>query len=67
MKRRLLKVQETESPYAMKHRGLSSKPQLTLKGNWLEQAGFPANSQVLVEVIAGALVVRPLTRQEETT
>ena len=67
MKRRLLTIQESESPYAIKHRGLRSKPQLTLKGNWLEQAGFPANSQVVVEVVDGMLIVRPLISEEETT
>jgi len=67
MKRRLLTIQESESPYAIKHRGLSSKPQLTLKGNWLEQAGFVANTHVIVEVVDGMLIVRPCTSEEETT
>jgi hypothetical protein len=40
-------------------------PELRLCGNWLEQAGFPAEDYVSVTVMNGLLIVRIVESQEE--
>ena len=60
MKRRTLKVGESEDWYKVHvHKNRSSKPLLRLKGKWLDDAGFPAGSRVVVKVEEQRLTVIP--------
>ena len=53
---RELKVQNFLKPKAGEN--AQSIPQILLKGQWLEQAGFPPNSQIEVITGKGELTIR---------
>lgn len=56
---RQLKVREGYHSYQLNQRYPLRTPvgEITLKGNWLVQAGFDINSQVKVRVMEGCLVL----------
>lgn len=56
---RILKLFESEDRYRVREGHASTKPALLLKGNWLDQAGFPAGSRASVQVEQGRIVIEP--------
>ena len=57
--RRILKLTESEDAYRIREGHASTKPALLLKGNWLDQAGFPAGSHAAIQVEQGRIVIEP--------
>ena len=55
--RRILKLTESEDRYRIREGRASTKPALLLKGNWLDQAGFPVGSHANVQVEQGRIVI----------
>ena len=54
---RHLTIQETANLYRLKHAITRSTPAITLRGQWLMRAGFPAGQRVSVAVESGRLIV----------
>ena len=59
MDRRTLKLQESADAYLLRQGRVTSKPTLTLKGQWMHRAGFRAGQRVTVKVERGRLVIVP--------
>ena len=60
---RILKLIESEDRYRVREGLSSTKPALLLKGNWLDEAGFPAGSHAAVQVEQGRIVIEPQPKQ----
>ena len=56
---RSLKVYETTDTWYLGQKGAKSRPSIRLQGQWLNAAGFSANTRVTVHVDRGRLVIVP--------
>jgi len=57
MKTRIIKTQPLYRRLA--YRKTKIVPSLTMSGNWLIEAGFPAHTNVAVKVEAGKITLQP--------
>lgn len=60
-------VAETERSVIVGYRpqGLDkSTPKLQLSGKWLREAGFDTGTQITVKVVAGRIVLEPVSKTE---